>query len=103
MNPRFESLLNRWLDGDLAPAEAAAVQRMLIEDPQARRVYYELLMVDRMLQERVEGPSGRSGVGDGIAGGMALDLPRRREYARYLEVATMAPRPAISGRKPCCA
>lgn len=55
MNARLESLLNRWIDGELSPADADAVQRMLAEDPEARLVCYELLMVDRLLDERIEG------------------------------------------------
>lgn len=55
MNPRLESLLNRWIDGELSPPEAEAVQRMLADDPEARRECYQLLMVDQLLAEHIEG------------------------------------------------
>ncbi len=67
MNPRLESLLNRWIDGELAPPEAEAVERMLAEDAEARRVCYELLMVDRLLDERIEGRSENIIMMDSIA------------------------------------
>ena len=52
MPPRLDSLLNRWIDGELSPPEMEAVQRMLTEDAEARHVCYELLMVDRLLEEK---------------------------------------------------
>lgn len=77
MNPRLERLLNRWLDGDLTQPEAEAVQRMLAEDPDARRACYELLMVDRLLDERVEGRSENIAMMDSIASSTVHGAKRR--------------------------
>ena len=52
MNIRLEKLINGWLDGELEDAEAAAVQKLLAEDPEARKICYELLVVDKLLDER---------------------------------------------------
>lgn len=76
MNPKLERLLNRWLDGDLTAPEEAAVQRMLIEDPEARRAYYELLMVDKMLHETHETSSPSLNMMDSLADNIATE-PRR--------------------------
>lgn len=67
MTPRQESLINRWIEGDLPPAEAAAVERLLAEDPEARRVCYDLLAVDRLLEDRMDGKSEPIGLMDAIA------------------------------------
>ena len=55
MNPRLDALLNRWIDGDLSEPEAEALQRLLADDPEARRACYELLLVERMLTENPAG------------------------------------------------
>jgi hypothetical protein len=89
MNPRFENLLNRWLDGELEAPEVAAVQRMLVEDPEARRVYYELLMVDRLLDERFEERLPAGGIIDSLADEMALGRTRTRFQPRYLAMAAL--------------
>lgn len=73
MNPKLERLLNRWLDGDLTAPEAAAVQRLLIEDPEARRAYYELLMVDKMLHETHETSLPSVSMMDSLADNMATE------------------------------
>ncbi|MES2659564.1 MAG: hypothetical protein V4689_13180 [Verrucomicrobiota bacterium] len=89
MNPRLENLLNRWLDGELDPPEAAAVQRMLVEDPEARRVYYELLMVDRLLDESINASGPGCDVIDSLADEMVLGRHRARFQPKYLALAAM--------------
>lgn len=89
MNSRLENLLNRWLDGELDAPEAAAVQRMLIDDPAARKAYYELLLVDQMLDEQVEGRASSHGSYDVLAGNLAQGSRRRRLLVGYLAVAAL--------------
>jgi hypothetical protein len=80
MNPKLERLLNRWLDGDLTAPEEAAVQRMLIEDPEARRCYYELLMVDKMLHETQETSSTTLSMMDSLADNIAAEPRKIRNF-----------------------
>ena len=89
MNPRTDALLNRWLDGQLDPAEAAALQRMMVEDPELRQAYYELLTVDQLLAERGEELSPQQEVIDFIADG--IDAPRGRSFSweRSLSIAAI--------------
>lgn len=67
MTPRTENLLNRWIDGELSAPEAEAVQRMLAEDPEVRRLCYELLMVDRLLDKKIKGRWEEPGVIESLA------------------------------------
>jgi len=89
VNSRLENLLNRWLDGELDAPEAAAVQRMLIEDPAARKAYYDLLLVDQMLDEQVEGRTSSRGMFGGLVGTPAQGPKRRRLHAGYVAVAAL--------------
>ncbi|GAA5116284.1 hypothetical protein JIN84_19255 [Luteolibacter yonseiensis] len=90
MNPKLERLLNRWLEGDLTPPEEAAVQRLLVEDPEARRVYYELLMVDKMLNETQETVSSSLGMMNSLADNLATSSPKIRLFpARIVAIAAL--------------
>lgn len=84
MNPRVETLLNRWLDGELEPAEAAALQRMLVADPELRQAYYDLLAVDRMLSEpekELYPPQVIDAIAGEIGAGRAFGFPWRKSLA----------------------
>lgn len=94
MNPRLDSLLNRWIDGELAEPEAEAVQRMLAEDPEARRICYELLMVDHLLDEKFQGALEKTSTVASKELPLKIeDKPRRRRFAL---IAAMAAVVAIS-------
>lgn len=79
-DPRLERLLNRWLDGELDGPEEAAVQRMLVEDHDARRVYYDLLMVDKMLDESFSDQVADHDVIDSLADDM---VSSHRKIVRF--------------------
>src|SRR5690606_20952746 len=85
----FEKQLNRWLDGDLAAPEVAAIQRELAEDPEARQVYYELLMVDRLLDERAEARPESVITMDAIASQTVLGRKRKRLQMNHLAIAAL--------------
>lgn len=90
MNPRLESLLNRWIDGELSPPEAEAVQRMLADDPEARRACYDLLTVDQLLAEHIEGRHENSVVMDSIASETIHGRKRQRFTTSHLAIAALA-------------
>lgn len=89
MNPRIDTLLNRWLDGQLAPAEAAAVQRMMIEDPKVRRAYYELLMVDQLVAEQSEEISPPSEMMNILASGIETGRDRNVHFGKVMAIAAV--------------
>lgn len=89
MNPHFERMLNRWLDGELEGPEAEAVQRVLADDPEARRLCYELLMVDRLLDERSESRADNITMMDSLAGGIASGRGKRGFGMRQLAIAAV--------------
>jgi hypothetical protein len=89
MNPHFERLLNRWLDGELEGPEAEAVQRVLADDPDARRMCYELLMVDRLLDERAGSRPENVTMMDAIARGMVNGRAKWKFGFKPLVIAAM--------------
>ncbi|MEO5914803.1 MAG: hypothetical protein ABIS50_11250 [Luteolibacter sp.] len=89
MNPRIEGLLNRWLDGELDPPEAEAVQRMLIDRPEVRQAYYELLMVDQMLAEHGKEFSHGEEIIEQLADEIESDRVRSFPNTRYLAIAAI--------------
>lgn len=89
MNPRIDALLNRLLDGELEPAETAALQRMMIEDPELRQAYYDLLAVDSLLAEQGEESSPPQEVIDRIADGIDAGHGRAFPWERTLAIAAI--------------
>lgn len=53
---RLEELLNRMVEGSLTDDERAEVRARLLESPQARRLYYDLLAIDCLLTDRFRMP-----------------------------------------------
>ncbi|BCX48852.1 hypothetical protein HAHE_27600 [Haloferula helveola] len=53
---RTSRLLNQLVDGSIAAEDFAALREDLLESPELRQHYYDLLAVDRMLGERYELP-----------------------------------------------
>lgn len=88
MNPRIENLLNRWIDGELSAPESEAVQHMLAEDAEVRRACYDLLMVDRLLDEHVEGRRDDLAVVSSIA--CESDHDHRRRFTRFVPLVAAA-------------
>lgn len=89
MNSRLDSLLNRWMDGELTPPEAEAVQLMLAEDPEARRMCYDLLIVDRLLDERAGSKEENIPMMDTLASDLAHGRGRSRFGMRHLAIAAL--------------
>lgn len=57
---RLEAMIQADLDGELDAAERAELARLLLQDPEARRLHDEFWRMDRMLRDvpRAEPPSG---------------------------------------------
>lgn len=89
MNPRTDALLNRFLDGDLEAAESAALQRMMIEDPELRQAYYGLLAVDSLLAEQGESLSPPQEVIGLIAGGIDVGRVHAFPWVKSLAIAAI--------------
>lgn len=86
-NARIEELIQRELDGELSVTERADLARLLLQDPEARRLHQEFRNTDRLLREipAAEPPPGlRAAVLAGPARSSRPAEAVRRTYGRPL-------------------
>jgi anti-sigma factor RsiW len=82
---RLEAMIQADLDGELNAAERAELARLLLQDPEARRLHEEFWRMDRMLRDvpRAEPPHGlRAAIHAGSVDSVRRGEPRRAQGAQ---------------------
>jgi hypothetical protein len=54
MKPNVDELVNRWIEGELAPEDAETLRGILSVDASARETCYEMMLLDQLLADREE-------------------------------------------------